>query len=96
MTLPSNRPPIGPGEILRDFLTEMEITQTELAQHIGWPIAKINELINAKRGVTTEVALCLADTFGNSPEFWLNAQRAIDLYKTRQQHKKRSPIRRVS
>jgi addiction module HigA family antidote len=30
--------------------------------------------------VSPEMALRLARLFGNSPEFWLNAQRAVDLW----------------
>jgi addiction module HigA family antidote len=35
--------------------------------------------VNGKRGVTADTALRLARYFGNSPEFWLNLQRAYDL-----------------
>jgi plasmid maintenance system antidote protein VapI len=34
------------------------------------------------------MALRLARLFGNSPEFWLNAQRAVDLWDAAQQLKK--------
>jgi plasmid maintenance system antidote protein VapI len=31
--------------------------------------------------VTAEMALKLGATFGTTPDFWLNAQRAIDLHR---------------
>lgn len=34
--------------------------------------------------VLAEMALRLARLFGNSPEFWLNAQRAVDLWEAAQ------------
>jgi addiction module HigA family antidote len=40
----------------------------------------INELLRGRRAVTPAMALRLAKLFGNSPEFWLNAQRAIDIW----------------
>jgi plasmid maintenance system antidote protein VapI len=33
-----------------------------------------------RRAVSPEMALRLSRLFGNTPEFWLNAQRAIDLW----------------
>jgi plasmid maintenance system antidote protein VapI len=40
----------------------------------------IPELLRERRAVSPEMALRLARLFGNSPEFWLNAQRAVDLW----------------
>jgi addiction module HigA family antidote len=40
----------------------------------------INELLRARRAVSPEMALRLSRLFGNAPEFWLNAQRAVDLW----------------
>jgi addiction module HigA family antidote len=40
----------------------------------------INELLRGRRAVSPEMALRLARLFGNSPEFWLNAQRSVDLW----------------
>jgi addiction module HigA family antidote len=39
----------------------------------------INELLRERRAISPEMALRLARLFGNPPEFWLNAQRAVDL-----------------
>jgi addiction module HigA family antidote len=33
-----------------------------------------------RRAVSPKMALRLSRLFGNSPEFWLNAQRAVDLW----------------
>jgi addiction module HigA family antidote len=42
--------------------------------------SSINELIQERRALSPGMAIRLARLFGNSPEFWLNAQRAIDLW----------------
>ena len=39
----------------------------------------INELLRGRRAVSPEMALRLGRLFGNTPEFWLNAQRGVDL-----------------
>ena len=55
--IPTNRIPAHPGEILlREFLEPMELPQTKLAEHLGIPIQRINELVNGKRGVSPETA----------------------------------------
>jgi addiction module HigA family antidote len=38
------------------------------------------ELLRERRAVSAEMALRLARLFGNEPEFWLNLQRAVDLW----------------
>jgi addiction module HigA family antidote len=79
--VPSNRPPIHPGEILlEEFLHPLELTQRELANGIGVPYQRVNELINGKRGVTPSTALRLSKFFGTTPDVWLNLQLRWDLY----------------
>ena len=76
------REPIHPGEILREeFLEPLDISQTQLAKELHTSFRAVNELINQKRGITTEMALRLAKFFGTSPQLWLNLQNNYDLYK---------------
>jgi antitoxin HigA-1 len=57
------------------------MTQVEPAQRIRVPYVRVSELVNGKRRVTPSTALRLAKAFGTSPEFWLNGQLALDLYR---------------
>lgn len=78
--LPNNRIPTHPGEILsEEFLKPLDLTQVALAEHLGVPVQRINELIRGKRGVTPETAWLLAGAFGTTPDFWINLQTAHDL-----------------
>lgn len=75
------RRPTHPGEMLReDFLPDYALTVTGLANAVGVSRQSINELLRGRRAVTPEMALRLSRLFGNSAEFWLNAQRAVDLW----------------
>jgi len=75
------RRPTHPGEILReDFLPDYELNASSLAEAIGVSRQSINELLRERRSVSPEMALRLARLFSNTPEFWLNAQRAVDLW----------------
>lgn len=76
------RKPTSPGEILQEeFLTPLGLTQKKLADHIGCDVKVINRLVNNRTTVTAEMALKLGCAFGTTPEFWLNAQKAVDLYR---------------
>ncbi len=80
-TINMQRKPTHPGEMLReDFLPDYGLTVSSLAKAIGVSRQSINELLRERRRVSPEMALRLARLFGNSPEFWLNAQRAVDLW----------------
>ena len=73
--------PSHPGEMLReDFLPDYGLTVSGLADALGVSRQTINELLRGRRAVTPEMALRLSRLFGNSPDFWLNAQRALDLW----------------
>ncbi len=76
------RRPTTPGEILRDeFLLPLRLTQRQLAGHLGCDLKVINRIINGRTSVTAEMALKLGAAFRTSPEFWLNAQKAVDLHR---------------
>jgi antitoxin HigA-1 len=82
--IPSHRIPSHPGEILQEeFLVPLAVTQVALAQHIGVPVQRINELVRGKRGNTPETAWLLAQAFETTPEFWLNLQATHDLARNR-------------
>jgi len=61
-------------------LPDYELTVSGLAEAAGVSRQSINELLRERRSVSPEMALRLGRLFGNSPEFWLNAQRAVDLW----------------
>ena len=80
-TMRMARRPTHPGEMLReDFLPDYGLTTSGLAETIGVSRQSIHELLHERRAISPAMALRLAKLFGNSPEFWLNAQRAVDLW----------------
>ena len=73
------RPAIHPGEILRDELTELGVTPTELSRQIKVPPNRVTQIIHGRRNITGDTALRLGRWFGTSARFWLNLQSAYDL-----------------
>jgi addiction module HigA family antidote len=80
--------PIHPGEMLReDFLPDYGMTASSFATALGVSRQTANELLNERRAITPVMALSLARLFGNTPQFWLNAQASVDLWVARRRSK---------
>ena len=86
--------PTHPGEMLReDFMPDYNQTTTGLSENLGVSRQTVNELLLERRAVSPAMALRLSRLFGNAPEFWLNVQRAVDLWKA--QRENRHAIERI-
>ncbi|MHB1285089.1 MAG: HigA family addiction module antitoxin [Leptospirales bacterium] len=85
--------PPHPGRVLvEEFLEPLGITQTAFSNHLGWTFARLNEIVNARRGITPDSALHLSEALaGTSPEFWLDLQRNWDLWQARSVHSTSAP-----
>lgn len=71
--------PVHPGEVLKDELEEIGLTQSALAKHIDVLPKTINEICRGKRGISAEMAMKLSKALGGSPQFWLNLQNNWEL-----------------
>jgi len=73
--------PTHPGEMLReDFMPDYDLNTTSMAKALGVSRQTINEILRERRSISPVMALRLSRLFGNSPEFWLNAQHSWDLW----------------
>ena len=71
-----------PGEFVRDELEARGWSQADLAEITGRPLTLINEVINGKRGISTETAIGFGEAFGTGAEYWLNLENIYRLWKT--------------
>ncbi len=79
------RQPTGPGAILREeYLEPLGLTQKQLADHLGCDVKVVNRIVNGRSAVSAEMALRLGAALETTPDFWLNAQQAIDLFEAEQ------------
>ena len=80
-------PPTHPGAMLReDFLPDYALTADSLANELGESRQTIHELLQEQCAISSIMALKLSRLFRNSPEFWLSAQHARDLWELEQQY----------
>lgn len=71
--------PTHPGELIRDELESRGLSQTRLAEEIGVSPSLLNEVINCKRSINTQLALCLEAALGIPAEMWLNLQSEYNM-----------------
>jgi len=90
--------PTHPGEMLKeDFMPDFHLNATTMAKALGVSRQTINEILRERRAITPAMALRLSRLFGNSPEFWLNAQHSWDLWDSEQRfHEELSQIQPLS
>ena len=81
--------PIHPGEILKDELTELELTASAFARKLSVPVNRITSILQGKRAITADTALRFSRFFGTSPQFWLNLQASYDLKIASRKHGKK-------
>lgn len=71
---------IHPGEILyEEFLKPLNMSAGALAKRLDVPRTRVERIVKGDTALTADTALRLSAFFGNTPEFWLNLQRAYDL-----------------
>ena len=81
LSLPTNRRPTLPGEILlREFLEPLGMTQVAFAKHIRISTARLSEIIHGKRAVSIDTAIRFERALGFSADSWLRMQLAVDMY----------------
>ncbi len=73
------RPPIHPGEILADELTELQMSAAQMSRELHVPTNRITQILAGKRGITADTALRLGVWLGTGPELWLNLQKSYEL-----------------
>lgn len=76
--------PAHPGEILAGWITDLDLSITGFAAHIGLSRVLLSRIIHAHAGITADTDLRLADALGTNPGYWLRLQAQYDLWQARQ------------
>ena len=79
--IPTHRIAEHPGAFLREQIEEMGLTVARVAEGTGLAVVRLREIVRERRGVSAEAAIALGAYFGQSPEFWMNAQKTYELSK---------------
>jgi addiction module HigA family antidote len=71
--------PVHPGELLKDELEYRRLSQKSVAKQLGMSYTELNEILNGKRPVTTDFALCMEAALGVSSGLLLRMQTDYNL-----------------
>lgn len=71
--------PVHPGNVIKDELEFRGISQRQLAAQMGISYSQFNEILNAKRPLSTEIALLLEATLNIDAAPLMNLQTDYDL-----------------
>lgn len=75
------RPPIHPGETLReDVLPALGLTVVAAAGHLRVSRQTLHRILAGRAGITPEMAVRIGKFCGNGPSLWLRMQEAYDLW----------------
>lgn len=66
--------------LVTEFLEPMNIEISELAEAMGVHRNTLSRIVHDKGSLTAPMAIKLAAALGNTPEFWLNIQHAVELW----------------
>ena len=78
---PLKRPPIHPGEILReDILPALGLSVSETARRLGISRQQLHRILACTHPITIDMALRIGKFAGNGPSLWLRMQQSFDLW----------------
>jgi addiction module HigA family antidote len=75
--------PTHPGEILKDEIKFINISQRKLAKQMGVSYTVLNEMLNLKRSVSVEFTLRVEAVLGVEAEMLLNMQSRYNIQTAR-------------
>lgn len=83
-----SREPIHPGEFLREeYLPDLGPSVADLAERLGVTRQTVNDIVRERRGLSPDMCLRLGRLFGTSPQFWMNMQMKVDIWKSLELHR---------
>lgn len=74
---------VAPGEVLREWLTERGITQSEVAARMGVAPPEVSKLVNGHDRITPRMALALERACGINADVLARMQTDHDLHRLR-------------
>ncbi len=74
--------PPHPGEVLRELCVKpLGLTVTQTATALGVSRKTLSRILNARAGISPEMAVRLSLAFGTTAESWMNQQVQYDLWR---------------
>jgi addiction module HigA family antidote len=80
--------PTHPGDLLKEEFEYRKLSQKKFAKETGIPYTMLNDILNARRPVSTDFALTIEAALGISAEMLVNMQTRYNMQIARQDKEK--------
>jgi addiction module HigA family antidote len=87
--------PVHPGEILKDELRSRGISQKRFSRITGIAYTMLNDILNAKRPLTTDVALTIEAVTGINADMLVNIQTRYNIQTARKDPEKINRLKQL-
>lgn len=87
--------PPHPGEVLKEWLADLNMSTSAVARHLGVSRVMLSRILNGHASVTADMDVRLSQALGTSAGFWLRMQTARDLWEASERARQRAPIARL-
>ncbi|MCY4628641.1 MAG: HigA family addiction module antitoxin, partial [Acidobacteria bacterium] len=77
--MPMKNPPHPGLSVRHDCLEPLGLTVTEAATRLGVSRKQLSDIVNARAGISAEMAIRLDKAFGGGAETWYRLQAAYDM-----------------
>jgi len=77
--MPKTANPQSPGAVLQSFIDEYRINPFSLSKSIKVTYQSVTNILKGKGRISVQLALRLAQYFGNSPKYWLDVQSSSEI-----------------
>jgi addiction module HigA family antidote len=77
--MPMKNPPHPGLSVRHDCLEPLGLSVTEAARKLGVSRKQLSDIVNARSGISPEMAIRLDKAFGGGADTWLRLQAAYDL-----------------
>ncbi|TVQ35555.1 MAG: addiction module antidote protein, HigA family [Geminicoccaceae bacterium] len=77
--MPMKQPPHPGLSVRHDCIDPAGLTIAEAANHLGVSRKQLSDLVNARAGISPEMAIRLDKAFGGGADTWYHLQSAYDL-----------------
>jgi addiction module HigA family antidote len=85
-----------PGEVIKDELEFLGISQRRLAAEIGVPASQLNEVLNAKRPLSAEMALLIGQALNLDAAPLLSLQMKYNLLSAKRNKSFSERLKKIS
>ena len=93
--MPMKNPPHPGLSVRHDCLEPLGLSATDAARKLGVSRKQLSDIVNARSGISPEMAIRLDKAFGGGADTWLRLQAAYDLART-MRHADRIKVERLT